>query len=82
MQHRLLPIYQVNYSEGARDWQAIYPRGLEIPDGWVDCPPYGTNIENINIIPVKVTPETPKLKLRDAQLPDGTRQSSEAMLIC
>ena len=46
-------------------WQANYPRGLEVPEGWLDCPPYGTSVSKLNIIPIKVRlPFTAELRFK------------------
>lgn len=35
--------------------QVVYPRGLEVPEGWEECPRFGTAIETTNIVPIKVS---------------------------
>ena len=32
----------------------IYPKGLELPSGWLDCPPIGHRIEQLHVVPAKV----------------------------
>ncbi|KAK9804496.1 hypothetical protein WJX73_010638 [Symbiochloris irregularis] len=43
---------EANGEEAERPREA-YPRGLEVPDGWMDCPPLGTEIREVRIVPVK-----------------------------
>ena len=32
----------------------IYPKGLELPSGWLDCPPLGHRIDALHVVPAKV----------------------------
>ena len=59
----------------------IYPKGLELPSGWLDCPPIGHRIEQLHVVPAKVPiPDAPWTVLRASKHQSPCQPSTHNML--